>query len=94
MKKNFNIPAKVIYVCCGSKCKKAGGKELKKFFKDRLKSLNMKEIRVIKTGCTDNCKFAPVVCVQPENRWNFLVDEIKAKEIIKDQVIEIHEKSS
>lgn len=66
----FHTPEKVIYVCTGGKCSKRGGKDLCKSLKAYTKQLGLKdEIEVIKVECTDRCKFAPVLSIQPNNIW-------------------------
>jgi len=84
-KKNYQSPGCVIYACCGSKCKKKGGKLLYKTLKSMVKERHLKRvIQVIKTGCTDRCKMGPVVAVMPENKWYFEVSDEKASDILKD----------
>lgn len=78
-----NNPDQVIYVCTGSKCKKKGGKQISKQYKDYLKKMGLKNrVEVIRTDCTDRCDFAPVVCFQPQNEWHLKVDENQAEELI------------
>jgi (2Fe-2S) ferredoxin len=91
MGKEIKVPEKVIYVCNGSSCKKRGGKELRKYF-ERFADRSNLDIQVIKTGCTDNCKNAPIVCVQPDNHWFGKTDLRKAEEIIGS--LKIREKLS
>jgi len=43
-----------------------------------------RQVQVIKTGCTDNCKRGPVVAVMPKNEWNFEVTEEKAMSLLED----------
>jgi (2Fe-2S) ferredoxin len=90
MSKGFvNTPACVLYVCCGSKCRKRGGKHLFKQLKNSVKERSLKrKIQVIKTGCTDRCKMGPVVAVMPENTWHTEVDEQKANSIFEQVVAE------
>jgi NADH:ubiquinone oxidoreductase subunit E len=75
--KDFShTPGCILYVCCGSKCKKRGGKLLYKQLKSSVKERSLKrKMQVIKTGCTDNCKRGPVVTVMPANEWHFQVNE-------------------
>jgi (2Fe-2S) ferredoxin len=79
MGKDIKVPEKVVYVCNGPKCRKKGGKELRKYFKHLFKDEDA--IKVIKTGCTDNCKNAPIVCIQPDNNWFGKVDTTLARGI-------------
>jgi NADH:ubiquinone oxidoreductase subunit E len=86
MSKDYSYaPECVFYVCCGSKCKKRGGKELYKGMKHWVKENRLRRtLQVIKTGCTDNCKRGPVVAVMPKNQWNFDVTEEKALSLLQD----------
>lgn len=87
MSKPFNTPQQVIYICTGSKCKKRGSKELCKFFRDRVKSASLRDtVEIIKTDCTDRCKFAPVLSIQPQNIWLKEVTEYQAAQIFAQYV--------
>ncbi|QNF31967.1 (2Fe-2S) ferredoxin domain-containing protein [Adhaeribacter swui] len=84
MSKPFKIPTQVIYICTGSKCKKQGGKELCKLFRDQAKSAGLKDtVEIIKTDCTDRCKFAPVLSFQPQNVWLHNVAEYQVPQLFK-----------
>lgn len=85
MSKDFShTPDCILYVCCGSKCKKRGGKHLHKQLKSSVKERHLKRmVQVIKTGCTDNCKRGPVIAVMPKNEWYFEVDEEKATSLLE-----------
>jgi len=79
------VPECVLYACCGSKCKKNGGKQLYKTLKAEVKTHHLKRVvQVIKTGCTDRCKHGPVLAVMPQNEWHLRVDEVKGKHILHD----------
>jgi (2Fe-2S) ferredoxin len=88
MDKNlYKTPECVLYTCCGKKCRKKGGKDLLKLFKEFVKANYLKkQVQVIKTGCTDRCKMAPVVCLMPANEWYLKVSEDEAIEIIENAV--------
>jgi (2Fe-2S) ferredoxin len=78
-------PEYILYVCCGSKCKKRGGKHLYKQLKKSAKEKSLRRtIQVIKTGCTDRCKMGPIVAVMPENEWHFHVQEEGAIALFKE----------
>lgn len=80
------IPEQVIYVCTGDKCKKRGGKEISKTYKSLIKDLKLRDrVEIIKTDCTDRCKFGPVVCFQPQNEWHLQVDPTKAVHLFEDK---------
>ncbi|MBT1700130.1 (2Fe-2S) ferredoxin domain-containing protein [Fulvivirgaceae bacterium PWU4] len=79
-----HTPACVLYVCCGSKCKKHGGKQLYKRLKSSVKERSLKrKMQVIKTGCTDRCKIGPVIAVMPQNTWHTHMDEEKATSLFE-----------
>lgn len=87
MSKSFKTPQQVIYICTGSKCKKRGGKELSKLFRDRVKNAGLKDtVEIIKTDCTDRCKFAPVLSIQPQNIWLKEVSEPQALQVFEQYV--------
>ena len=80
----FHAPEKAIFVCTGSKCGKRGGKAICKELKDLIKENGLKdEVDVIKIECTDRCKFAPVLSIQPANIWLKEYDESDAPRILK-----------
>ncbi len=82
------IPEQVIYVCTGDKCKKRGGKEIAKSFKSLIKENKLqKRAEVIKTDCTDRCKFGPVVCFQPQNDWHLQVDVFKVEALFSEKAL-------
>lgn len=80
-------PECVLYVCCGSKCKKRGGKHLYKFLKSAVKENRLRpKVQVIKTGCADNCKAGPMIATMPENKWHKEMDEQKALKLLERAV--------
>jgi (2Fe-2S) ferredoxin len=80
----FHAPEKAIYICVGSKCGKRGGKEMCKELKDLIKEKGLKdEVEIVKTECTDRCKFAPILSVQPANVWLREYSEKDAPRILK-----------
>lgn len=88
MSKPFSIPSKVIYICTGSKCKKQGGKELCKLFRDQAKGAGLKDaVEIIKTDCTDRCKFAPVLSIQPQNVWLHNVSEYQVPQLFRQYLL-------
>lgn len=83
-----NKPKQVIYICAGSKCKKRGGKQIAKSYKDLIKEMRLApEVEIVKTECTDRCKIGPVVCFQPKNAWCFYVDENTADELFNTHIV-------
>jgi len=81
-KNHFHVPDCIFYACCGSKCKKRGGKEVFKLLKAYVKESGLRRsVQVIKTGCTDRCKMGPVLSVMPANQWFLEVNDQRAIEI-------------
>jgi (2Fe-2S) ferredoxin len=96
MSKFFDhAPDCIFYACCGSKCKKKGGKHLFKTLKGLVKETHLKnKIQVIKTGCTDRCKMGPVIAVMPDNKWYLQVSEEKAVEVFRQRVSAIKDQKT
>lgn len=79
--KKLDAPEKVIFICDGKKCGKY--KEIRKGFKHAIKENGLKhEVGVVRMDCTDNCKCAPVICLQPQNLWIGEVEEENINDII------------
>lgn len=55
---------KLVFVCTGSDCKKAGSKKIKKELKEAATEGTLKgHCKFFETKCMDMCKSAPVVIV-------------------------------
>ena len=88
MSREYKIPKQVIYVCTGDKCKKRGGKDAGKAFRELCKNFGLKnDVEIIKTDCTDRCKLAPVICIQPQNLWLYEVSEYKVQNIFQQHIL-------
>jgi NADH:ubiquinone oxidoreductase subunit E len=62
------FPEKSIFVCVGDKCGKY--KEIRKYLKESIKDRGLKQkVEIFKIECTDRCKHAPIMSVQPANAW-------------------------
>ncbi|RZJ79626.1 MAG: (2Fe-2S) ferredoxin domain-containing protein [Chryseobacterium sp.] len=67
--KRIEAPEKIVFICDGKKCGQYS-KEVRKGFKAAAKEIGMKNILgIARMDCTDNCKHAPVVTIQPNNVW-------------------------
>ncbi|NBL65357.1 (2Fe-2S) ferredoxin domain-containing protein [Flavobacterium sp. NST-5] len=90
--KKLDVPSKVVLFCDGSKCGKEN-KQNRKIFKSILKEAGLKkEIMIQKMYCTDNCKCAPVIALQPQNLWFGEVSERNVEKIFSEYLIENHHK--
>jgi (2Fe-2S) ferredoxin len=85
--KKLDVPSKVILFCDGSKCGKEN-RHNRKVFKSLIKEAGLKgEVALLKTHCTDNCKCAPVVSIQPDNVWFGEVSEKKVLGLFEDYIL-------
>lgn len=70
-------------MCAGSKC--GQHKDVRKFIKASIKQHHAKgRIEVFKMECSDRCKHAPVLCVQPDNKWYSDISLADAEKIVQD----------
>lgn len=54
-------------------------------FRIELKECGLrKDVDVVRMGCSDNCKHAPVISIQPKNAWLGEVEEKQVARIVKD----------
>jgi NADH:ubiquinone oxidoreductase subunit E len=64
---------KLVFICGGSDCKKAGSKKIRKALKEAATEGSLKgHCKFFQTRCMDMCKSAPVVIV--ENHFCKLTD--------------------
>jgi NADH:ubiquinone oxidoreductase subunit E len=55
----------LVFICCGSDCKKAGSKKIRKELKHAATEGSLKgHCKFFQTKCMDMCKSAPVVVVE------------------------------
>lgn len=74
------FPEKTIFICDGKKCGKHH--EIRKLCREAIKENGLKhEVELVKMGCTDRCKQAPVVCFQPANAWYTEVTEKQIQQL-------------
>lgn len=77
----FHVPDCVLYICTGSKCSKKGAKDCYKSVKSYVKTQKFKQdVEIVRIECTDRCKFAPVLNLQPVNIW---LKEYSEKEVFR-----------
>lgn len=80
-----SFPKKTIFVCEGKKCGKYS--EIRKYCKDAIKDNGLKnEVEIVKMGCTDRCKQAPIICFQPANAWYSEVSEKQIEQLFKKHI--------
>jgi len=82
--KKIDAPDKVIFICDGKKCGKYSG-EIRSSFRQAIKETGLKgEVQVVRMGCSDNCKCAPVISLQPHNIWIGDVEEKNVTALFKE----------
>lgn len=77
-----------VLVCTGGDCKKRGAKDVRKAFKDGLRSGGMLgEVRIDDTSCLGLCKHGPNVVVhcgaEPGGSWYLGLDEDDVPEVVE-----------
>lgn len=70
MPKNLERAELFVVICQGSDCKKAGAKSLVRQAKRTLKEHKaMRQVTILKTKCTGNCKRAAICGLVPGGPW-------------------------
>lgn len=81
-----------MFVCQGKRCSARGSEALLEAFKERIKSADLKDVKVSKSGCLKVCKetdvegeYCPAVIIYPEGVWykNVTIEDI-------DDIVEGH----
>jgi NADH:ubiquinone oxidoreductase subunit E len=84
--KKIDAAGKVVYICAGKKCSRHGD-EVYKALKEIIKEKGLKkDVDIIHTECTGNCKCAPVISLQPQNIWIGQVDGKDIKRIFEKYI--------
>lgn len=80
--KTPDFPDISVFVCNGSKCGKH--KDFRKHLKNEIRSRVHADVEIFRIECTDRCKFAPVLSLQPQNIWFYNCDESSVEHIVKE----------
>ena len=59
---------------------------LRKYMKDKIKSLGIKEIRVSTAGCLNRCKKGPLMVVYPEGVWMKVTNKADIDLVIEEYI--------
>lgn len=78
---------KHILVCNGTGCTSSKSPEIIENFKKILKQKNIKNVRVIKTGCFGLCAKGPIVIIRPEDTFYAMVKPQDCEEIIEKHIV-------
>lgn len=79
---------KHILVCHGTGCTSSKSPEILENFNRILKEKNIKNVRVIKTGCFGLCAKGPIVIIRPEDTFYAMVTPDDCEEIIQTHIVE------
>ena len=85
---NLDTREKHILVCHGTGCTSSKSPEILENFRKILDEKNIKNVRVIKTGCFGLCAKGPVVIIRPENTFYAHVKPEDCEEIIQTHIVE------
>lgn len=82
--KNIQHPGKVVFICDGKKCSNYS-RAIRRGFKEAIRENGLKnDVAVVRMDCTDNCKCAPVICLQPHNIWIGEVTEYAVPALVEE----------
>ncbi|MCC5874726.1 MAG: (2Fe-2S) ferredoxin domain-containing protein [Candidatus Sumerlaeia bacterium] len=85
MKANSSEKPLTIFVCGKSNCCKKGGDKVRSKLKAAIKEAGLKrEIRVVESGCLDECKNGPAVMLCPAN---LVFSEVRPGDV--DELLEV-----
>ena len=79
---------KHILVCQGTGCTSSKSPEILEEFKRILKEKQIKNVRVIKTGCFGLCAKGPIVIIRPEDTFYAMVKPEDCEEMIQTHIVE------
>ena len=91
--KNFKGMERHILVCHGTGCTSSKSPKILENFNKLIKEKNIKNVRVIKTGCFGLCSKGPIVIIRPDDTFYSMVtpedcEEIIDSHILKGQIVE------
>lgn len=80
--KKPEFPDISVFLCNGSKCSRH--KDFRKYLKNEIRDQARADVEIFRIECTDRCKFAPVLSLQPQNIWFYNCDESSVEHIIRE----------
>ena len=85
---NVGSKEKHILVCHGTGCTSSKSPEIINTFRKIIKEKQIKNVRVIQTGCFGLCSKGPIVIIRPEDTFYAMVTPEDCKEIVEKHIIE------
>ncbi|MCI9063320.1 MAG: NADH-quinone oxidoreductase subunit NuoF [Clostridia bacterium] len=83
-----NTQEKHILVCRGTGCTSSKSPLIIEKFKELIKEKNIKNVKVIQTGCFGLCAKGPIVIIRPEDTFYAMVTPEDCEEIINTHILE------
>ncbi len=65
-----------------------GAEPVFRYLKQRVKELQIPQIRVNKSGCLDRCEYGPVIVIYPEAVWYSCSTKEDAETIIQQHLLQ------
>jgi (2Fe-2S) ferredoxin len=88
MAKDLTKVQKIVFICNGECCLKAGANENTLALRAELKDLLLHdEVHTVRTRCMGQCKQGPVVFIHPEGVWYKNVFLNESKKIASDHLL-------
>jgi (2Fe-2S) ferredoxin len=88
MGKDLSKVQRIVFICNGECCLKAGANEntlaLRAALKDRLLQ---DEVHTVRTRCMGQCKQGPIVFIHPEGVWYKSIFLEESKQIVSDHLL-------
>ena len=90
LRKNTNADTreKHILVCNGTGCTSSKSPEILEKFKEIIEEKGIRNVRVIKTGCSGLCAKGPIVIIRPDDTFYAMVKPEDCEEIIESHIVE------
>ena len=79
---------KHILVCNGTGCTSSKSPKIMEKLQELIKEKDLKNVKIIKTGCFGLCSKGPIVIIRPEDVFYSLVEVKDCEEIINSHIIE------
>ena len=85
---NSNSIERHILVCNGTGCTSSKSPKIMETLNKLIEEKNIKNVRVVKTGCFGLCSKGPIIIVRPEDTFYSLVTVEDCEEIINSHIVE------
>lgn len=74
-------------------CEQHNASDLRSYAKQRVKDLNLKQVRINNAGCLNRCGLGPILVIYPEGVWYQYqsqadIDEIISSHLQNDTIVE------